>query len=338
MKINFGKNLIRTVVQTNAYETREFEKLSYFRKQEILTEIFQRAFLSVWKNVVKNTEWHKQRVCSKKENEDELLNKKSLDQTMNVYSKAMFAEEYESNKRKKHKATAKINFSYNEDNGILDVEIDEFKTIEPKYEEIFKYSLNKELEEVKSSIEKSVKESIEERFDIRIFLKCFYDTLHIHELTSVTGNDASNVYQIFMNAKESYPLFKKEKYTTQLDILRKGYRLAINSPGNSRDINSFAKGVFEAIATHGDGYLTKKIYAKEKATERYANFTKVFEKREDRYDPEHPSTVWEKDALIFATYEHTTICHGSVTTLRTSFLAFDLWHMLVGNIEFEYFV
>ena len=44
MKINFGKNLIRTVVQTNAYETREFEKLSYFRKQEILTEFFRELF------------------------------------------------------------------------------------------------------------------------------------------------------------------------------------------------------------------------------------------------------------------------------------------------------
>lgn len=324
--VEVRKNWLNTVVHDDARELRDYKSLSAAERLEILTEVFQRAFLAFWLYGSKKTEWNRRRITQNKKGKTESFgtDNEQLPQTVMLYSKALVSggsvgEEENLNEKKVPKATAKANFSFDMQKSILHVEVTDVVTENSEDRKAFESSLESEL--------RAAKVAMESYMGMDRFLKTFFDTLHIRRITSVMGGEAVTMHRIYKNAMQSYPLFKGLSYNTRIDLLRKGYRSARAMSGGSRDIHSFAKATFEAFDAQG-GVLGK-VYTREAITNKYKTFTKVYENRRNRCNPENPSQIWESNSLIFAEYEH-PIADGSAT-LRTSFLAFDLWDLLARS-------
>lgn len=321
--VDVRKTWLNTVVQGDAKELRGYNDLSVFERLEILTEVFQRAFLAFWLYSSKNTEWNRRRVTQHKKGKEETygFDNEQLSQTVLLYSKELVnggsvGEGEKLNEKKIPKATAKANFSFDMKKSVLHVVVTDIVTENSNDRKVFEASLESELVAAKAAMEHYM--------GMDRFLKVFFDTLHVRGLTDVMGGEAVTMHRIYKNALQFYPVFKALNYNTQIDLLRKGYRTARRMSGHSRDIHSFAKATFHAFDAHGE--VLGKVYTREAITNRYKMFTKVYENRKDRRNPDMHSQIWESNSLIFAEYEH-PIADGS-TTLRTSFLAFDLWDML----------
>lgn len=157
------------------------------------------------------------------------------------------------------------------------------------------------------------------------FLRALFSVLHALRLTVITSEDAVIMYRIYNNALYYYPQFAESSYDTQIRIMREGYlkgRLH-----HSHDIHVFSKATFMVLAEEG---LIDNITNIGKIRGGGRLYTKVYERRITRRDYDHPSVIYENNALIFVTYEYKAGSNG--TPLRTSIHVSDLWNLLSGII------
>ena len=152
------------------------------------------------------------------------------------------------------------------------------------------------------------------------FLRILFSILHAKGLSQATGDDAVIMYRIYKKALYHYPQFKECSSDMQNSILQEAFlrgRIYRN-----HDIFVYAKETFLVFAKNG---LIDRIVAVDKIENVYKSFIKVWENRADRRNYEHPSEVWEYNALIYVTYEYKG---KSGVTIQTSFHPCDLWCLL----------
>lgn len=157
------------------------------------------------------------------------------------------------------------------------------------------------------------------------FIRALFSILHALRLTFVTSEDAVIMYRIYNQALYHYPQFAESSYDTQIRIMHEGYlkgRLH-----HSHDIHVFSKATFMVLAEEG---LIDKVVNTDKIRGKDQLYKKVYERRTTRRDYDHPSLVYEYNALIFVTYEYRAGSNG--IPLRTSIHVSDLWNLLSGNI------
>lgn len=335
MRVRINKELVKTVLKNGGKELQEFEALSPFLRLDILTEVFQRIFLTFWMySGSKKSDWNRKRVVEKKKKkcedgstnfDNEMLTKVVLLSSKVTESGEEVEEDVpdaKDDQKKKPLVTAKAKFSYDEKMGILEITVEDVKGPDMVTEILYQTELENELEDAKVAMENDL--------DMEDFLKAFFNTLHVHDLTSVMGGEAISMYRIYKNARVAYPVFRGLNYGEQINLLRKGYRSARTIASHSRDIYSFAKATFDAFDEHGA--ILDKVFAREPISNKFKTYTRVGENRLDRRNPENTTQIWERDCLIYVQYEY-DIAGGA--TLRTAMLAFDLWEKLAKNIYTE---
>ncbi len=336
MRVRINKELVTTVLKNGGKELQEFEALSPFLRLDILTEVFQRIFLTFWMySGSKKSDWNRKRVVEKKKKKSEdgstNFDNEMLTKVILLSSKVTESgEEIEDDvpnakdddQKKKPLVTAKAKFLYDEKKGILEIEVEDVKGPDMVTEILYQNELENELEAAKVAMENDL--------DMEDFLKGFFNTLHVHDLTTVMGGEAISMYRIYKNARVAYPVFRSLNYGEQINLLRKGYRSARTISSHARDIYSFAKATFDAFDEHGA--ILEKVFAREPISNKFKTYTRVGENRLDRRNPEKPSQIWESDCLIYVQYEY-EIAGGA--TLRSAMLAFDLWEKLAKNVYTE---
>lgn len=152
------------------------------------------------------------------------------------------------------------------------------------------------------------------------FLRVLFSTLHAKGLSQATGDDAVFMYRIYKNALYYYPQFKECSCDVQNSILQEAFQKG--RVYRNHDIFVYAKETFGVFAKKG---LIDRIVNVDKIENVHKTFRKVWEKRADRRNYEHPSEIWEYNALIYLTYEYKG---RSGVTIKTSFHPCDLWCLL----------
>lgn len=155
------------------------------------------------------------------------------------------------------------------------------------------------------------------------FLWALFSILHAKGISLETGEDIVTMYRIYKNALYHYPQFKECSYAKQFSILHEAFmkgRLFRN-----HDIYVYAKETFLIFAKKG---LIDSIISVDKIENVSKPFSKIWENRSDRRNYEHPSEVWEYNAIIYVMYEYKA---KSGVMIRTSFHPSDLWLLLCGQ-------
>lgn len=218
---------------------------------------------------------------------------------------------------KKTAATAKVLFNFNYKDYVMEVKVLEVSAQDPATAPRYRRELERAL--------KAAGDEMECFSNMNRFLKSFFDTLHVHKMAHINGNEAVLMRRIFRNAKVAFPLFAELDHSKQVDILDKGYARSRSVASGSRDIHAFAKGTFEAMCQEVG--LIDKVYKHDFVTNQYMTYTKIAEHRRDRVNPDNHRQIWEKNCLIFVDY-----LYGK-TNIRTSLLAFDLWDLLARGVR-----
>lgn len=329
---------LRNVLDGNGQELRNFRGLSSAERNALETEAHQRSFMNYF---MRNTsEWEKKGKSSSAENalnfENEVLSstivlatkaKETFIESEEVTEHRMVSvdgrfkpEAYQKVREKKvkePKAVAEVSFKFDSKKNVLEVDVTSISVKDPGTKAYYRKELEKALEKTGDDMECF--------YNITRFVKYFFDTLHVHKITYVTGSEALVMMRIYKNARIAYPLFSKLKYTKQIEILDKGFRKARRSSAGSRDIHTYAKATFEAMCEEGG--VINEVYKHDFVTNKMMTYKKVGEQRRDRRNPDNSSQIWEKNCLIFVDY-----IYGK-TNIRTSLLAFDLWDLLARDVR-----
>ena len=155
------------------------------------------------------------------------------------------------------------------------------------------------------------------------FVRSLFSLLHAGRWTSATSDDAVTMYKIYNRALYYYPQFEACSYETQISIMHEAFmkgRLFEN-----HDIHVYAQATFQVFESNG---LIDTIIAPDRIENIYKEYHKVFEHRVTRRNYEHPSEVWEYNALIYVMYEY---MGRSGVKFKTCFHPSDLWNLLSGQ-------
>lgn len=324
-------------------ELSEFNKLTATARTAIERETYQRLYLNVLFGYSSNWERVKESSGKKKKEEEasfsvenEILqheirlvskDKTPVTVTENVSVIKFMGPpslEVKEKRIKEPNATAKLAFHFDPAKRQLLVEVKDFSVRETSTQETYSNSLNKAL--------KAAGENMERKFDLKGLIKPFFDTLHIHRLCEISGNEALNMMKIFRNAKMAYPIFAKLGYADQIGILHEGFERGRTAPFSNRDIHTFAKGTFEVMHMYEtkvemdetkDKTKDKKVglidvvYKHDFITNKMMTYRKIAEHKRNRVNGD----------LLFVDYVYGT------ANIRTSLSAFDLWDILAKGVR-----
>lgn len=349
VKVNV-KPQLGTILAGRGRELSEFNRLSPTARTAIETETYQRLYLgelfgsySSWERAKVAIDGDAGKKNKKKTDEEpglsmenEVLNNVigmvskdkttvTVHETVNANRMIQIGDRFTSvpgtevkeKKVKKPNANAAVTFHFDSKKSVLLVEVKEFSVKDPTTQERYSKSLEKAL--------KTAGTNMEEKLTLPRLVKSFFDTLHVHNMCYISGNEALNMMRIFRNAKVAYPKFAKLTYGKQIGIMDKGFRNARSVYVGSRDIHALAKGTFEAMCEEKG--LIDEVYKHDFITNRFYTYRKIAEHRRNRVNPEHQNQIWEKDSLIFVDY-----VYGNAR-IRTSLQAFDLWDLLAKGVR-----
>lgn len=288
MKVVVGNsisNLYRKIVDYHEdFEVRDYTALTVDKKEEVLAETFERRFKAFWNSFQRST-------CFKKEVQEEekaKIEKRSF--LVTTKAKSSF--------------TALFCFYFDIYNDVFEIEISNVAAETPEIEQEYMKFLNKELAEIKTCLE--------EEYTERRFVKDFFNTLHVHRLSLVTGNEAVLMFDIYRRAKRYYPDFRDMPYWQQMRVMHEGYLRGRVRAYSAHDIYGMAKATFEQLDKEGligklDNGVLKEL---------------VYERRITRRAPEFPFEIWQRDYLVYATYEYKA---STGEKIRISYHPSELW-------------
>lgn len=284
-------------------ELRKFANLTLNRKVEIWTETLERRFKYFWNLESRNSVFKKK----SKKTDDDSENIKPITKTINIKT------------RKSHpEFSANLIFDFDATKKLFIVEItNEYSACGDDVTQTYTRILEEEILDIKRQME--------EKYSDEMFLRDFFATLHAHNLSTVRGIEAIVMHVIYRNAIRHYPMFKNLSYGDRLDIMAKAFSNGHTRAHNVRDIYGYAKVTFETLCMYG---LIDVIYLYDRTINQYKIYSKTYERRITRRNPERPAEVWEYDYLVYAMYEYTT---NTGVMLRTCFHPADLWLLLTGR-------
>jgi hypothetical protein len=346
IKVAVNPKFLGSVLDGNGHELNDFRGLSSGDYNAVLTEVYQRSFLSSF--LGSYCSWERKRPAKGESNNSGKGSKKSVaidgvnidnevlgnvvclatkkkyevtrSETVTVNRLVVIDGKQQTlpfteKKEKKEKvpvAQAKVLFNFNQSDNVLEIKVLEMSGKDKATEIRCRKELENELEDAHIMMECY--------YDMSQFVKALFDTLHVHKMCHITGSEAQNMRRIYKHAVVAYPLFAKLDHRKQIDILDKGFRGARTVTAGSRDIHAFAKATFEAMCREGG--IIDVVYKHDFITNQMMTYTKIGEHRRDRVNPDNHRQVWEKNCLVFADYVY------GKSNIRTSFHAFDLWDLL----------
>lgn len=288
MRVRVGdsiNNLYRKIVDYHqSFEVRDYVALDLKDKAEIFSETFQRRFKSFWNSPKRSTFFKKE----DSEEEKEKIEKNTFLVTTKVNTGF----------------SAILCFNFDVYKDVFEIEISSISADNLAQEQQYIQVLNEELAEIKASLEEEYKE--------RMFVKDFFSTIHVHRLSVVTGVEAVMMFDIYHRARSYYPDFRDMPYSQQMIVMHKGYLRARAGHRLAHDSYGFAKAIFEQldeerlIGKLDNGNLKELVY----------------ERRIDRKDPSNLSEIWQKNFLVYATYEYVSVVGDKI---RVSYHPSDLW-------------
>lgn len=353
VKVRVNPEFLGTVLEGNGQELRNFRGLSSDDSEAIMTEVHQRSFLNLFLGA--GCDWERTKPSKEEKAKPKSSDKKieslegaNFDNEVlgNVVYLATKAKVKETKKEyvdvnkvvmvdgkntvvpsreprnvevKSPKAKARVLFYFNVKNSVLEINVLEVTAKDPITESRYYKDLEKELKMARDEMEMT------DGMYLTPFLKSFFDTLHAHKYSHITGSEAVLLRRIYRNAKVAYPNFAKLGHREQVRIMDNGYGRTRSISAGSRDIHAFAKGVFEAMCQEKG--LIDVVYKHDFITNTMMYYTKVGEQRRDRVNPENHRQIWEKNCLIFVDYRY------GKANVRTSLGAFDLWDLLARGVR-----
>jgi len=143
------------------------------------------------------------------------------------------------------------------------------------------------------------------RYEETHFLRDWFETLHAHEMSQLTGKEAVWIYKIHNNAVKHFPVYRRMPLHKQINLLQSGALRALRCDHKLRDIHVFAKSCF------------KEIKAANAANSFIAPTTKQYNKIASHNQGElsFGDYLYEEAGLLF----------------RTSIHDFDLWNTLCSS-------
>lgn len=93
-------------------------------------------------------------------------------------------------------------------------------------------------------------------FTQKMLICCLFETLYDNNVSIVTGEDAENLWEIYVQANKHFPEFSTLPLKRKLQIFQRAFFYAANA--DSKDIHSFAKEVFHVL--HDKNLISKFIF------------------------------------------------------------------------------
>lgn len=304
MKIsNHIISLLDRILAYRDYESdlQIFDEMPIDQKEEIFMETFKRRFKVFWNNSSRQGLF---KMFAVEENEE---------------SEVLKGNGFGIASNEKDKFHAMLNFAFNSYSNEFIVSSHVTVVADKDTSEVYTNCLNKELEELKMSIEDIYVYSEKD------FLKDFFNTLHAHRLTMVTGTEAVIMYEIYGNAVESFPCFGRLSYSDQIAVMHRCYMRARTRSRGSHDIYAFAQESFWQFDEEG---LIYEVIAYNPIAGGVKEYHSIYERRINRSNPDRPSEIWQLNYLVYATYEYTTKIGER---LHISFHPSELWSLLHGR-------
>lgn len=304
--------VLGTILLGRGGELKKFNKLPAITSDAIIMEAYQRLYLN--ELFGQSSKW--EGVCSM---ENEILPSEiglvSKDKTPVIVTekvsviKFLGAPSLEAREKKinQPRATAKLAFTFVPAKGQLLVEVKRVSVREASTKEAYSNSLDKAV--------KAAGVNMERKFNLTKLIKSFFDTLHIHGLCYISGNEALNMRKVFSNAKMAYPNFARISYGDQIAILHDGFERARTASFSNRDIHTLAKGTFEAM--YEKGGIIDEVFKHDFNTNKMMTYLKVAERKKNQGDT----------TLLFVDYKYGT------AGVRTTLSAFDLWDVLAKGVR-----
>ena len=147
-------------------------------------------------------------------------------------------------------------------------------------------------------------------------IKYCFETLYGEKLCSVRGDEAVTMYKIMMRAIKHYPEFAKLDKDDQYEVLRKGFARGRIINARERDMYTFARATFEVMEKLG---LTRFVYKYDPNLNKYKTYERC---------GASPHRIPHSICPRFIMYKFGT---ASGVEIRTSFMPFDLWEMLIKS-------
>lgn len=207
-------------------------------------------------------------------------------------------------KKNEEDVVALLGFDFNKRDNIFEVKIE---NVSSSSKNDYRDQIERDLLETKKYLENN--------YTNRMFLGDFFATLHAHRLSVVTAHEATMMYDIYPRVIKHYPAFKRLPYSYQMDFMRKAYlhgRVRVNT---AHDIYGFAKATFEMLDK--EGLINELVYGR--------LMEQVYERRITRRHPEIRSEIWQRNYLVYVTYEYMATTGDRI---RESYHPSDLWLIL----------
>lgn len=286
-------NLYRSIVEYYSdSEMQDYNALAIGAKEQILSETFERRFKSFWNSVTTNFK----KDANQEEEESQEKKRKKLNKEFVVIPKKV-DEDF----------VAVLGFNFDIYENMFEIQTKSINASDSSAEQEYTKLLKNEIFEVKKCME--------DEYTKRMFLKDFFATLHAHRLSIVKSYEATMMYEIYPRVLEHYPAFKKLPFGDQMNVMRKAYLRGRARSHIAHDIYGFAKATFEQLDAEGLIGELMKIWPRKL----------VYERRITRRNPEIPSEIWQKNYLVYATYEYTAKTGDKI---RESYHPSDLWLIL----------
>ena len=170
----------------------KFSTLSLFEQNNLLTEAFVRGWKSYWTDYEKSNSLFNRTISTNRKN--------PLSISINSKNKA-------------DGVTITLDFVFK---SYTSFEVNPtISAYSKKMEDLYRRELNSELTAIKNMVNFS--------YGHGMFLRDFFDTLHQHNLSVLTGKEAYWMYKIYNNAVKYYPDFKNMYLQKQIDIIQKAF-------------------------------------------------------------------------------------------------------------------
>ena len=258
----------------------KFSTLSMYEQNDLLTEVFVQVWKSYWTANEKNTSLFKRNVSTSKENPHFL--------SLSISNKA-------------DGVAITLNFVFKSCTS-FEV-IPTISAPSKKLEDLYRRELNNELT--------SIKNMVSSHYEHKMFLRDFFDTLHQHEYSALTGREACWMYKIYTNAIKHYPDFKNMRLQKQIDILQKAFLIGRTEHKARRDIYTFARAAFYMLVEEN---AINTVIAENSLSHETTTYTKVGEHCKNS----------KNGVLTFVQYSYTV---GN-KQFSTSVHCTELWQLL----------
>lgn len=310
MKVVISKDIYevysRVVKSSSQDALQSFATLPLYKKNALMAETLERGFRTFWNRNANRSVFKRSTVKT-----DEPENVFHVQKSFRIRSCSKEDQFY-----------AELEFQFDDITRKLEVLIQNETAAKRKIKKSYMNHLRLELIQIKKMMESE--------YTIEMFLSDFFYTLCAHKVCMVTPDACHSFYTIYKNANEYYPMFNKLSYEQKVKLLKDAYYHGDHYWHKHPSIDNYAMNTFKVIDKAG---LIKEVEGFENGTKMV--YKEVRERREDRRDPFNHSDIWERDCLIYATYEYTI---GNGTTFRISFHPSDLWGLLARQRNYLHFI